>query len=64
MMNNYLFQVYDLRFQLDDVIPKKIPIFEEYRAATNIARLFMIINRHRGIKMASNGNKITVVTVI
>ena len=42
MKNNYLIQVIDLRFQIDDINPKKTQLFKEYGGATNNARLFMI----------------------
>ena len=59
MKNKYLFQVVDLRFPVDHIIPKKIQLLEEYRGVTNDARLFMILIRHREIKMISDGKKIT-----
>ena len=61
MKNNYPIQLIDLRFH---IIPKKIRLFEENRVATNNARLFIILIRHREIKMISDGNKISEVTVI
>ena len=64
MKTKYLFQVIDLRFQVDHINPKKIQLFEEYRGATKNARLFIILARHREIKMISDGNKMTEVTVI
>ena len=59
MKNKYPIQVLDLRFQVDHIIPRKIQLFEEYRGATNNARLFMIIIRHRKSKMVSDGDKIS-----
>ena len=56
-------KVNDLRFQVDHIDPKKIQLFEDYRGATENARLLMIIFRHRKIKMISDGNKITEVIV-
>ena len=64
MKNKYPIQLNDLRFQVDRINPRKTGLFEEYRGATNIARLFMILVRHREIKMISDGNEITAVTVI
>ena len=58
MKNNYLMQTIELRLQIDHINPMKNRLFEEYRGATNSARLFMIIIRHRGIKMTSDGKKI------
>ena len=64
MKNIYPIQVIDLRFQVDHINPKKIQLLQEYRRATNNARLFMILIRHRQIKVISDMNKITEVTVI
>ena len=60
----YPIQVTDLRFQVGHINPKKIQLFEEYRAATNKGRLFMILIRHREIRMISNRNTITEVNII
>ena len=59
MKTNYPIQVIDLSFQVDHIIPKKFQVFDVYRGATRIARLFMIIVRHREIEMISDGIKIT-----
>ena len=64
MKTKYPIQVIDLRFQVDQINPKKIQLFEEYRGATNNARLLMIISSHREIKMLSDGKKITEFTFI
>ena len=57
-------QVIDLRFQVDHINPKKIQLFEKYRADPANARLYVIIIKHRQIKMVSDGNKITGIQVI
>ena len=62
--NIYPIQVIDLRFQVDHNNPKKIQLHQEYRGATANARLFMILIRHREIKMISDGNEITEVNFI
>ena len=62
--NIYPIQVIDLRFQVDYINPKKIQLFEEYRADPANARLYLILIRHREIKMISDGNKITEIQVI
>ena len=49
--NRYPIQVIDLRFQVDQMNPKKIQLYEKYRGATNNARLFLILIRHRENKM-------------
>ena len=64
MKNRYPIQLIDLRFQVDHNNPQKIGLIKEYRGTTNNARLFMIIAKHREIKMISDGNKISEVTVI
>ena len=40
-------EVIDLRYQVDHFNPKKFQLLEEYRGATNNARLFMILIRHK-----------------
>ena len=62
--NIYPIQVIDLRFQVDHINPKKIKLFEEYRADPANARLFLILIRQREIKMISDGNKISEIKVI
>ena len=64
MKNKNPSQVIDLRFQVDHINPKKIQQCEEYRAGTDNARLFTKIIRHREIRMVSDGNKNTEVTLI
>ena len=51
MKNKYPIQLIDLRFQVDHNNPKKKGLFEEYRGATNKARLFVILIKHRENKM-------------
>ena len=50
MKTQYPIQGRDLRFQVDHINSKKIQLFEEYRGATNNARLFIMLVRHREIK--------------
>ena len=61
-------QVIDLRFQPDDITPKKIQLFEEYRAEPanipNNARLYVILIRRREVELISDGNKLIEVKVI
>ena len=47
MKNKHLIKVIELRFQVDHFDPKKSQILEEYKGATNNARLFMILIRDR-----------------
>ena len=51
-------QVNDIRHQLDHLTPKKIQLFEEYRADPAYARIYVILIRHREMKMVSDRNKI------
>ena len=62
--NFYLFQVTDLRFQVDHITPKKTQLFEEFFEVLNNEILFVILIRHRQIEMISDGNKIIEVKVI
>ena len=64
MKDKYLIQVIDLRFQTDHITPKKIQLFEEYRANPGNAKLFIILIRRREIEMISDGNKLIEVKVI
>ena len=59
MKNKYLIQVIDLRFQVDHNNPRTFQLHQEYRSATNNARLFMILIRHSEINVISDGIKIT-----
>ena len=64
MKNKYPIQVIDLRFQADHITPKKIQLFEEYRAAPVNASLYVILIRRREIEFISDGNKLIEVKVI
>ena len=64
MKNKYPIQVIDLRFQADHITPKKIQLFEEYRADPANARLYVILIRRREIEFISDGNKLIEVKVI
>ena len=64
MKNKYPIQVIDLRFQADHITPKKIQLFEEYRADPSNARLYVILIRRREIEFISDGNKLIEVKVI
>ena len=64
MKNKYPIQVIDLRFQADHITPKKIQLFEEYRADPNNARLYVILIRRREIEFISDGNKLIEIKVI
>ena len=64
MKSKYPIQVIDLRFQADHITPKKIQLFEEYRANPNNGRLYVILIRRREIEFISDGNKMIEVRVI
>ena len=51
--------VIDIRIQVDHTNYKKIQLFDEYRGATANAVLFMILFRHREIKMVFDGDEIS-----
>ena len=58
MKDKYPIQVIDLGFQVDHITPKKIQLFEEYRANPGNAKLFIVLIRRREIEMISDGNKL------
>ena len=58
MKNKYPIQVIDLRFQADHITPKKIQLFEEYRANPASARLYVILIRRRQVELISDGKKL------
>ena len=57
-------QIIDLRFQVDHISPKKIRLFEEYENNPVNTNLYVILIKHREIKMISDGNKIIGVEVV
>ena len=63
MKNKYTFQVRDLRFQVDPITSKIVQLFEEYRAATANARLFLILIRRREIENISDGHNLIEVRI-
>ena len=64
MKDKYPIHVIDLRYQADHITPKKIQLFQEYRADPNNARLYVILIRRREIEFLSDGNKLIEVKVI
>ena len=64
MKNYYPIQIIDLRFQVDHISPKKNRLFEEYDPNPNNTVLYIILIKHREIKMISDGNKIISVEVV
>ena len=63
MKNFYLFQVIDLRYQVDHKTPK-LQLFEENYGAPKETRLFVTSIGHRQNKLISLENKITSIEVI
>ena len=63
MKNYYPIQIIDLRFQVDHLSPKKIRLFEKYDPNTN-TNLYVILIKHREIKMIFDCNKIISVEVV
>ena len=64
MKDYYPIQIIDLRFQVDHISPKKIRLFEEYDPNPVNTNLYVILIKHREIKMISDGNKIISVEVV
>ena len=64
MRKYYLFQMNDLRFQVDQISPKKIRLFEEYDENPGNTIIYIILIKHREIKMISDGSKTFSVEVI
>ena len=64
MKNTYPIQVIDLRFQVDHINPKKIQFLKNIEQIQQMLDYFIILIRHREIKMVSDGNKITEIKVI
>ena len=64
MKTYYPIQIIDLPIQIDHISPKKNRLFEKYdeNPVNNI--LFVILIKHREIKMISDGSKILRVEVI
>ena len=60
----YPIEITDLRHQVDYLTPKKTQLFEEFSEDPANERLFIILVRHRQVKMISYGNKIIEVKVI
>ena len=56
--NEYPIQVIGLRFQIDQITPKKLQIVEKYRENPAKANLFIILIRPKEKEMISDGNKI------
>ena len=60
----YPIQITDLRYQVDQITPKKIQLFEEFSEDPANEILFIILIRHRQLELISDGNKIIEVKVI
>ena len=64
MKKYYPIQIIDLRFQVDHISLKKIRLFEEYENNPANTNLYVILIKHREIKMISDGSKIIGVEVV
>ena len=64
MKDYYPIQIFDLRFQVDHISPKKIELFEEYDPNPTNTNLYVILIKHREIKMISDGHKIISVEIV
>ena len=64
MINFYPTKKTDLRHQVDHISLEKIELFEEWRTDLGNARIFVILNRHREIKMVSVGYKNSDIKII
>ena len=62
--NYYPIQIIDLRFQVDHTSKKKNRLFEEYDPNPTNTNLYVILIKHREIKMISDGKKIMGVEVV
>ena len=60
----YPIQIIDLSFQVDHISPKNIRLFEGYDNNPVNTVLYIILIKHREIKMISDGNKIISVEVV
>ena len=64
MKKYYPIQIIDLRVQVDHLSPKKIRLFEKYDNNPVNTNLYVILIKHREIKMISDGKKIISVEVV
>ena len=64
MKTFYPIQVIHLRFQIDYITPKKIRHLEKYKNAPENTNLYVILIKHREIRIVSDGNKITGIELI
>ena len=64
MKNNNPFQIFDFRFQVDHISPKKFKLFQEYHDNPVITIIYKNLIKHREIKMISDGGKIIGIEVV
>ena len=64
LLSYTLVQNFDLRFQVNYIILKKIMLSEEYDEDQTNTNLYIILIKHREIKMISDGDKINGFEVI
>ena len=58
MKDYYPFEKIDLRFQVDQISPKKLRLFEKYNDNPANTIVYIILIKHTEIKVISDGNKI------
>ena len=64
MKSYYPIQIINLPFQIDHIFPKKIRLFEEDDETPVNTNLYIILLKHREIKMIFDDTKIISVEVI
>ena len=60
----YPIQIIELRFQVDHISPKKIRLFEKYDDNPVNTNLYVLLIKHREIKMISDCNKIICIEIV
>ena len=64
MKNIILFKYLHLRFQVGHISPKKIGLVEEFDDNPTYTNLYIILIKHREIKLISDGNNIISAEVV
>ena len=61
MKSFFPIQVIDLGFEINEINPKQVHLFEEYRRNPNQARLFIVSIKPREYRIISDDRKVTVI---
>ena len=64
MKTKYPIEMIDLRYQPEDITPKKIQLFLEFGDDPDNARFFLILIRRRETELISGGNKLIEIKII